>query len=414
MSLVQLTKDRSFGADVRSFQRHPDNSTDQPTLNSSSPRNSLPATSSDPSAHPSSSRKLAPATPPLPYASTPPASRSDSNQDMTVRRRFQQGGVDECSILGPELGPLSILLVGTESGSWGLSEVTVVSSRTQHSDRFVCQQMLGRGSDHAVYLTPVPPGLVVYGSGSSAVIVTKETAETMRLHSVQVYENNKIRVLGVTAALTLAGTTFAACSGGAAAALPFAIGGGTGVLYQWLLQQGVDSMLSFRDTRPEPMPKPSKTVQHPLAQRTAAETLSDARGEVRQFTAEAAVRAWQQFLASPFTRMGLVGLALSGVGAMSNGAGTSEPGLVGQLGAVAISSATANPAATAMAAAATAATLTYTPIAGWQFVLAVLGFMTQKVVLVGVSMVDADFGAGNDGAAGGGGGAPLKLFEKQS
>lgn len=50
----------------------------------------------------------------------------------------------------------------------------------------------------------------------------------MRLHSVEVYENNKIRVLGVTAALTLAGTTFAACSGGAAAALPFAIGGGTG------------------------------------------------------------------------------------------------------------------------------------------------------------------------------------------
>lgn len=91
-----------------------------------------------------------------------------------------------------------------------------------------------------------------------------------------------------------------------------------------------------------------------------------------------------------------------------------DTGVIGQLGAVAIDSATANPAATAMAAAATAATLTYTPIAGWQFVLAVLGFMTQKVVLVGVSMVDADFGAGNDGAAGGGGGAPLELIEKQS
>ena len=52
-----------------------------------------------------------------------------------AKTRFQEGAVDEVSFLAPEVGPLAGVLVGVESGSWGLEEVTVSSSRTGHVDR---------------------------------------------------------------------------------------------------------------------------------------------------------------------------------------------------------------------------------------------------------------------------------------
>jgi hypothetical protein len=51
-------------------------------------------------------------------------------------------------------------------------QVHVASSRTHHTDRFVCQRLLG-GGQGAGLLTPVPPGAVVYGSGDSAVVLSK-------------------------------------------------------------------------------------------------------------------------------------------------------------------------------------------------------------------------------------------------
>ena len=40
--------------------------------------------------------------------------------------------------------------------------------------RFVCREVVGEGAEQqAAYLTPVPEGAVVYGSGSSSVILTK-------------------------------------------------------------------------------------------------------------------------------------------------------------------------------------------------------------------------------------------------
>ena len=70
-----------------------------------------------------------------------------------------------------ELGPLASLLLAPEEGSWGVDEVTVSSSRTGHTDRFVCKEPLGALG--AGFLSPVPPGAVVYGSGETAVVLTR-------------------------------------------------------------------------------------------------------------------------------------------------------------------------------------------------------------------------------------------------
>lgn len=42
----------------------------------------------------------------------------------------------EAACAGPELGPLAGLMVGPEQGGWQVDEVTVVSSRTAHVDRY--------------------------------------------------------------------------------------------------------------------------------------------------------------------------------------------------------------------------------------------------------------------------------------
>lgn len=79
------------------------------------------------------------------------------------------------SFLGPELGPLSALIVGPEEGTWRLHEINICSSRSGHNDRFVCRERMGDGvkDRSAIYLTPVPEDAVVYGSGESAVILSK-------------------------------------------------------------------------------------------------------------------------------------------------------------------------------------------------------------------------------------------------
>lgn len=73
---------------------------------------------------------------------------------------------------GPDLGPIKSVLVAPESGSWRLDELTVASSATQHTDRFLCGRLLG-AKEGAGYLTPVPPNAVVYGSGEAASIISR-------------------------------------------------------------------------------------------------------------------------------------------------------------------------------------------------------------------------------------------------
>lgn len=73
---------------------------------------------------------------------------------------------------GPELGPIKSVLVSPENGSWRLDELTVVSSRSNHTDRFLCGKVLG-SKEGAGFLTPVPEYGVVYGTGESAAIITR-------------------------------------------------------------------------------------------------------------------------------------------------------------------------------------------------------------------------------------------------
>ena len=94
-----------------------------------------------------------------------------------VKPRFQEGSVDEVSFLAPDLGPLAALMLAPELGSWLCDEADVSSSRSGHTDRFVCREAVGERADKAAaYLTPVPPGAVVYGSGDAAVVLSREQA----------------------------------------------------------------------------------------------------------------------------------------------------------------------------------------------------------------------------------------------
>jgi len=160
----------------------------------------------------------------------------------TIKPRFQEGSVDEVSFLAPELGNLAAIMVAPEGGSWTLDEVSVCSSRTNHTDRFVCRKRLGgRKGDLAAYLMPVPPGAVVYGSGDSSVILSKEQAAALHAIGMSDYSDMKGRLLLLTALLTVGGSGIAGLWHGLEAAIPFALGGMAGLAYQFLLQLGADA-----------------------------------------------------------------------------------------------------------------------------------------------------------------------------
>lgn len=63
--------------------------------------------------------------------------------------------------------------MGPEQGSWRLEEVSVTNSRERLTQQFICRDCLGTADAGAAYMTPLPPGAVVYGSGEQAVLLTK-------------------------------------------------------------------------------------------------------------------------------------------------------------------------------------------------------------------------------------------------
>lgn len=150
-----------------------------------------------------------------------------------------------------------------------------------------------------MYLTPVPPDAVVYGSGEAAVILTKvgparrrcaaqqrsrerrregeggvrdhqrdghpsacalpaggtcdrvcvrvrlqEEAAAVQRMSLSSYGQLKQRLLLATALLTAGGSGLAAAASGVDAAIPFALGGLAGLLYLFTLQAGTDAMVA--------------------------------------------------------------------------------------------------------------------------------------------------------------------------
>lgn len=59
-----------------------------------------------------------------------------------------------------------------------ISAARIQASRSTPPSRFVCRQQLGgRKGEPAAYLTPVPPGAVIYGSGESQRILTKASSK---------------------------------------------------------------------------------------------------------------------------------------------------------------------------------------------------------------------------------------------
>lgn len=172
------------------------------------------------------------------------ARRSVSNNNNNfVTRRFQEGSVDEVSFLGPEVGPLAAVIVAPEAGTWRCDELDVSSSRSGNTARFVCRDDVGdRGAHAAAFLRPVPPGGVVYGSGDASVVLTKEQASQLREWNLQTYSDFKATLLGVTAALVAVGTGVTYSTAGPDLAVPFALGGLSSLVYQYLLQRRVDGI----------------------------------------------------------------------------------------------------------------------------------------------------------------------------
>lgn len=172
------------------------------------------------------------------------ARRSLNTSDLYCKlsRRFQEGAIDELSFLGPDVGPLAAVLVGSETGTWYCEELDISSSRSGYTSRFVCRDTIGSKERPAAYITPVPPGGVVYGSGDAAVVLTRDEATRLRDWNLQRYSDLKARLLGITAILVGLGSTTTFAAAGMELAVPFALGGTSSLVYQVLLQHRVDGV----------------------------------------------------------------------------------------------------------------------------------------------------------------------------
>jgi hypothetical protein len=167
---------------------------------------------------------------------------SNGNSKQKARRHFQEGNIDEFCFLSQDLGPLSSIIIGPESGSWYCDEINVSCSGTGHTDRFVCRDVLGGRGRPAAFLTPIPPGSVVYGSGDAAVLLTKEQADGMQKVNMQDYDYLKRKLLTTTASLTALGGVGAYAIGGIDLAAPLLMGGAAGLMYQAALQKSIDGL----------------------------------------------------------------------------------------------------------------------------------------------------------------------------
>jgi len=307
--------------------------------------------------------------------SLPPRAKSQP------KLRFQQGCVDEVAFLAPELGPLAGIMVGTESGTWTLDEVHVYSSRTTHMDRFVCRRTLGvTKGNGASWLTPVPAGSVIYGSGESAVVLSKEQAAALRDMSLSEYSSMKQRLLMTTLLLTISGSGVAALAAGLDAAAPFALGGLVGVVYQWMLQQGVDSLVARTAVS-----KAGESAMRSGAVGGGASGGGSGQPKMRDLSATGGVTPVAQDLLREEQAQSM---SMSTLVRNVAGAPAVRLGFVAAVAVLAVSAMTAGSSDSAMSATCAGVEC----LSGsspreyiWKLALGMLGFMTYKVALVGVS-----------------------------
>ncbi|GIM15970.1 hypothetical protein Vretimale_18642 [Volvox reticuliferus] len=273
------------------------------------------------------------------------------------KRRFQEGSVDEVSVLLPELGPLAAVLVGVETGTWYLDEMDVASSRTQHMDRFVCRRQLGGNTGAgASLLTPVPVGAVVYGEGEAAMILTKEQAMALWSLNMSDYSDLKRRIAATTALLVASGASLAALMGGTVVALPYAAGGVVGLIYQWMLMREVDHVMEAANgqQKQQVLASGSWTNEASAGRKAADSVLMSGCSTGRVL---GSMPARLGFVCASAT-LGMVLLTREEAG-LPDGAGG------------------------------------YGSAAAWQLALGVLGFLTYKAALVSVSMREAGSSPGS-------------------
>ena len=224
---------------------------------------------------------------------------SNNNSKQKARRHFQEGNIDEFCFLSPDLGPLSSIIIGPESGSWYCEEINVSCSSTGHTDRFVCRDVLGGKDRPAAFLTPIPPGSVVYGSGDAALLLTKEQADRMQKVNMQGYDYLKMKLLTTTASLTALGGVGAYAIGGVDLAAPLLMGGAVGLVYQAALQKSIDGLGNNNNS----ISNNNKTI--------AEEYYSKPRvGSEMQQSREMVLRI---VLGNPFVRMVAVASCLGGL-----------------------------------------------------------------------------------------------------
>lgn len=165
------------------------------------------------------------------------------------KHRFLSGAVTEVSFVATNLGPLSAVIVGPQSGTWGCSEV-VVSSSAEHggcSSKFISKEgsnvVLGNDPLYsAAYLSRVPQGTVIYGQGENAKILSSKEALEMSVKNMEWYHGMKKKLLFYTATVGIVGMGMAYISIGPWASMAFASGSLASFWYQIGLQKKVDTI----------------------------------------------------------------------------------------------------------------------------------------------------------------------------
>ena len=164
------------------------------------------------------------------------------------KHRFLSGTTTEVSFVAPNLGPLSAVIVGPQSGTWGCSEVVVSSSADNGamSSKFVSKEqsrILGEDPMYsASYMIRVPTGSIVYGEGPEAKILSASDAIEIAARNMTWYEEMKKRLLFYTATVGIVGTGLVYGSLGASASTAFAFGSIMSFSYQMGLQKRVDGI----------------------------------------------------------------------------------------------------------------------------------------------------------------------------
>ena len=96
-------------------------------------------------------------------------------------------------------------------------------------------------------------------------MLSQEQAAQLRTFGLRQYTTLKGQMLLATALLVTLGSGVAFAAGGTPLALPFALGGASGMLYSWLLQQGVDGTVGGAAGEARVQPSPALSLQLALA-----------------------------------------------------------------------------------------------------------------------------------------------------